>query len=76
MVIDIPDNTTEVYTVDELQPAIYYRLTVLAYTSVGDGPRSIQLTVPTLSKNLSTYHVKNYMVYHSGMSQSVSMIIM
>ena len=45
-------NTTEVYTVGGLQPATSYGLSVLAYTSVGDGPRSIHLTVPTLSENL------------------------
>ena len=49
-VINITDNSTS-YIVGGLQPATAYRLRVLAYTSVGDGPRSIQLTVSTLSKN-------------------------
>ena len=48
--INITDNST-VYIVGGLQPATEYRLSVLAYTNVGDGPRSIYLTVSTLSKN-------------------------
>ena len=48
--INITDNSTE-YIVGGLQPATSYTLSVLAYTSVGDGPRSIHLTVPTLSKS-------------------------
>ena len=51
--INIPDNMTDVYTVNGLQPATSYRFSVLAYTNVGDGPRSIHLTVPTLSENTS-----------------------
>ena len=49
--INITDNSTE-YIVGGLQPATSYRLSVLAYTSAGDGPRSIHLTVPTLSKDI------------------------
>lgn len=50
--IDIEaENATYVYTVEELQPATSYRLSMLAYTSVGDGPRTRYLTAPTLSKN-------------------------
>ena len=49
--VDIMDNST-VYVVGGLQPDSAYTLSVLAYTSVGDGPRSIHLTVSTLSKNL------------------------
>ena len=51
--IDISDNTTDAYIVNGLQPATSYRFSVLAYTNVGDGPRSIHLTIPTLSENLS-----------------------
>lgn len=54
--INITDNSTE-YIVGGLQPATSYRLSVLAYTSVGDGPRSIHLIVPTLSMlPLNSYH--------------------
>ena len=52
--IDITDNST-VYVVEGLQPATEYRLSVLAYTSVGDGPRSIHLTLSTLSKDHGSF---------------------
>ena len=52
--IDITDNST-VYVVKGLQPATEYRLSVLAYTSVGDGPRSIHLTLSTLSKDHGSF---------------------
>ena len=48
--INIPDNSTDVYAVSGLRAATPYRFSVLAYTSVGDGPRSIGLTIATLSK--------------------------
>ena len=48
--INIRDNQTDAYIVGGLQPATSYRFSVLAYTSVGNGPRSIHLTVATLSK--------------------------
>ena len=48
--INIRDNTTDVYVVGGLSVATSYRFSVLAYTSVGDGPRSIALTLATLSK--------------------------
>ena len=48
--INITDNST-VFIVGGLQPDTAYILSVLAYTSVGDGPWSIRLTVSTLSKN-------------------------
>ena len=48
--INITDNST-VFIVGGLQPDTAYTLSVLAYTSVGDGPWSIRLTVSTLSKN-------------------------
>ena len=47
---DITDNSTDVFVVGGLQPATSYRFSVLAYTRVGDGPRSIALTIATLSK--------------------------
>ena len=48
--INIRDNSTDVYAVSGLRAATPYRFSVLAYTSVGDGPRSIGLTIATLSK--------------------------
>ena len=48
--INITDNSTD-FIVGGLQPDTAYTLSVLAYTSVGDGPWSIRLTVSTLSKN-------------------------
>ena len=50
--IDIQDNSTDVYAVSGLRSATSYRFSVLAYTSVGDGPRSIALTIATLSKQM------------------------
>ena len=50
MTINIRDNSTDVYAVSGLTAATSYRFSVLAYTSVGDGPRSIALTIATLSK--------------------------
>lgn len=48
--ITITDNSTDVYIVSRLTPATSYRFSVLAFTRIGDGPRSIHLTVATLSK--------------------------
>ena len=48
--ITIPNNTTEGYIVGGLTPATHYRFSALAYTSAGDGPRSIRLTVATLGE--------------------------
>ena len=39
-----------VYVVEGLERATSYRFSALAYTSVGDGPRTIYLTIATLSK--------------------------
>ena len=50
MLIDIRSNTTDVYLVGGLERATSYRFSVLAYTRGGDGPRSIHLTIATLSK--------------------------
>ena len=47
--INIQDNSTDVYAVSRLSVATSYRFSVLAYTSVGDRPRSIGLTIATLS---------------------------
>ena len=66
-VINITQNVST-YTVGGLQPATSYRLSVFAYTGVGDGPKSIHLTVPTLSKDhnytflLCSYNVEFYRV--------------
>ena len=46
----IRDNSTDVYAVSGLTAATPYRFSVLAYNSAGDGPRSIALTIATLSK--------------------------
>ena len=46
--INIPNNSTNVYVVRGLQAITSYRISVLAYTSVGDGPRTILLTIATL----------------------------
>ncbi len=48
--INIRDNSTDVYAVSGLSVATSYRFSVLAYTRLGDGPRSIALTIATLSK--------------------------
>ena len=48
--INIQDNSTDVFVVGGLHLTTSYRFSVLAYTSVGDGPRSIVLTIATLSK--------------------------
>ena len=50
--INIQDNYTDVYAVSGLRAATSYRFSILAYTSVGDGPRSIGLTISTLSKKI------------------------
>ena len=46
MTIDITGNDTNLYVVSGLQPNTPYIVSALAYT-VGDGPRSIHLTVIT-----------------------------
>ena len=48
--INIQDNLTDVFVVGGLYLTTSYRFSVLAYTSVGDGPRSITLTIATLNK--------------------------
>ena len=50
MIINISTNATDVYVVGGLERATSYRFSALAYTSVGDGPRTIYLTIATLSK--------------------------
>ena len=47
------ENNRTVYLIRGLQPATRYRFTLLAYTSAGDGPRTIQLAISTLSKGKS-----------------------
>ena len=49
--IDVPDNRTEEYIVTGLQRDSPYRISVLAYTSVGDGPRTLILTIDTLGNS-------------------------
>ena len=48
--IHITTNVSTVYIVSNLDPDTMYRFSILAYTSVGDGPRSGPLTIATLSK--------------------------
>ena len=51
-VINIQDNETNVYTVGELEPATPYSFSILAYNTIGDGPRTTTLTISTLSKQV------------------------
>ena len=48
--INIMTNVSDTYTVGNLEPDTMYRFSMLVYTSVGDGPRSMPLTTATLSK--------------------------
>lgn len=50
MTINITNNQTNEYVVNGLQRNTPYQISVLAYTIPGDGPRTIALTVATLSK--------------------------
>ena len=52
------ENNATVYLIRGLQPATLYKFSVLAYTSAGDGPRSIHLTISTLSN--STHYSYSY----------------
>ena len=61
--IDVPDNRTEEYIVTGLQRDSPYRISVLAYTSAGDGPRTLILTIDTLGKQhhcSTVYQVRVY----------------
>ena len=49
--INIPNNSTNVYIVGGLQAATLYRISILAYTSIGDGPRTVLLSIATLGKH-------------------------
>ena len=60
--INIEDNYTDVYAVSGLRVATTYRFSILAYTSVGDGPRSIGLTISTLSKKM--YGIIFFVTYY------------
>ena len=46
--IIVPDNVTDEYIVTGLQRDTLYRFSVLAFTSAGDGPRTLILTLDTL----------------------------
>ena len=50
MCINISSSTTDVYVVGGLQIATSYRVSMLAYTNAGDGPRTNHLMVATLCK--------------------------
>ena len=52
IMVNIMSNATETYVVSDLEPDTMYNFSILAYTSVGDGPRSSTLTTATLSKNI------------------------
>ncbi len=56
MTFRIRGNDTNVYVVTGLQPKTAYIVSVLAYT-VGDGPRSIRLTVITPSRGKYCFYV-------------------
>ena len=49
--VNITNNATTEFIVTDLDPSTQYVVSVLAYT-VGDGPRSIHLTVQTNSENI------------------------
>ena len=55
MIINITNNNTQAYIVGGLQPRTAYTISVLAYTTVGDGPRSIHLTVVTRTRKIQYY---------------------
>ena len=48
--VNITNNASNTYIVSNLEPDTMYIFSVLAYTSVGDGPRSSTLTTATLRK--------------------------
>lgn len=50
ILIDIQDSETDVFTVGGLEAATFYRFSILVYNSLGNGPRSANLTISTLSK--------------------------
>ena len=50
IMINIMNNASDTYIISNLEPDTVYRISILAYTSVGDGPRSSTLTTATLSK--------------------------
>ena len=54
MTINIEGNDTDSYTVTGLLPTTAYIISALAYT-VGDGPRSIQLTAVTTGNHFWLY---------------------
>ena len=54
IMVNIMNNATDTYIVSNLEPDTMYRFSILAYTSVGDGPRSSTLTTATLSRK---YHL-------------------
>ena len=55
MVINISGNRTNEYIMNDLTPSTRYVMTILAYT-VGDGPRSIHLTVETNPSSHCEYY--------------------
>ena len=69
MTINISDNSTTEYILSGLDPGKAYIVSVLAYT-VGDGPRSIHLTVftPLVSEcgemMYEVMHQLSQLIYH------------
>lgn len=51
MLFNITSNATTEFIVEDLDPNTQYVVSVLAYT-VGDGPRSIHLTVRTNTEDI------------------------
>ena len=54
--MNITNNNTEAFIISGLQPRTAYTVSILAYTAVGDGPRSIRLTTVTRTCKIQTYN--------------------
>ena len=72
-VVNIQDNDTNVYTqrvytVGGLEPATLYSFSILIYNSLGDGPRTTNLTISTMSKQafLHTPDMHSYIMLLHG----------
>ena len=53
---NITNNNTQAFIICGLQPRTAYTVSILAYTAVGDGPRSIRLTTVTRTCKTQTYN--------------------
>ena len=54
MMINIANNYTQAYIISGLQPRTAYTVSILAYTTAGNGPRSIHLTVLTRARKMGS----------------------